>query len=162
MRRADLPRLLVAAIVIVAASFALLRLYVIPSRDNKIMRDVEERMAVVRSVDATRALPLARANLADLDRAARSRTLDPQWYLYCGANCELLDRWQDAADAYTRALAIDQRPELYFSRGLVLLHLGRIDDATADMVTAVRFNPFLLDQIGGDLRARVAAEAGRS
>ena len=50
--------------------------------------------------------------------------------------------------------------ELYFSRGLVMLHLGRIDQAAEDMITAVRFNPFLIDQIGGELRARVAAEAG--
>ena len=116
--------------------------------------------AIVQSVDPARAVPLARANLADLDRIARSRRLDPAWYMFYGANCEILERWQDAADAYTRALAIDQRPEIYFSRGLVMLHLGRIDQAAADMITAVRFNPFLIDQIGGELRARVAAEAG--
>ena len=41
-----------------------------------------------------------------------------------------------------------------------MLHLGRVDQATADMVRAVRFNPFFIDQISGELRARVAAEAG--
>jgi len=133
---------------------------VIPFRDNMVMREIEERMNVAQSVDSVRAVPLARANLDDLDRVARSRRLDPAWYMFYGANCEILDRWQDAADVYTRALAIDQRPELYFSRGLVMLHLGRIDQAAQDMITAVRFNPFLLDQIGGELRARVAAGAG--
>jgi tetratricopeptide (TPR) repeat protein len=152
----------VHVVVIIAACFAIHRLCVIPFRDNRTMREVEERMAVVQSVDPVRAQPLARANLADLDRVARSRRLDAAWYLFYGANCEILERWQDAADAYTRALAIDQRPELYFSRGLVMLHLGRIDQAAEDMITAVRFNPFLLDQIGGELRARVAAGAGLS
>jgi tetratricopeptide (TPR) repeat protein len=160
MRRADALRFVAGVVVFVAAGFAIHRLCVIPFRDNMVMRDVEERMSIAQSVDPVRAVPLARANLDDLDRVARSRRLDPAWYMFYGANCEILDRWQDAADAYTRALAIDQRPELYFSRGLVMLHLGRIDQAAQDMITAVRFNPFLIDQIGGELRARVAAGAG--
>ena len=154
--------LALGVIVIVAAAFAIHRLCVIPFRDHVVMREVEERMSVVESVDPVRAVPLARANLADLDRVARSRRLDPAWYMFYGANCEILERWQDAANAYTRALAIDQRPEIYFSRGLVMLHLGRIDRAAEDMITAVKFNPFLIDQIGGELRARVAAGAGLS
>ncbi|HEU4888290.1 MAG TPA: hypothetical protein VFV49_10410 [Thermoanaerobaculia bacterium] len=160
MRRADVGRVVLAIVVIAAAGFAVHRLCAIPFRDNLVMRDVEERMAIVENVDSFRAMSLARLNLADLDRVARSRRLDPAWYMFYGANCEILDRWQDAANAYTRALAIDQRPEIYFSRGLVRLHLGQIDQAAADMIRAVRFNPFFIDQLSGDLRARVAAEAG--
>ena len=154
--------LILRVVVIVAAGFAIHRLCVIPFRDNVVMREVEERMSIVESRDPVRAVPLARANLADLNRVARSRRLDPTWYMFYGANCEILERWQDAANAYTRALAIDQRPEIYFSRGLVMLHLGRIDRAAEDMITAVKFNPFLIDQIGGELRARVATGAGLS
>ena len=44
--------------------------------------------------------------------------------------------------------------------GQMKKHLGQIDKATADMVRAVRFNPFLIDQVSGELRTRVAAEAG--
>jgi len=160
MRRPDIRRVILASVVIVAAGFAVHRLCVIPFRDNLVMRDVEARMAIVENVDSFRAVSLARLNLGDLDRVARSRRLDPAWYLFYGANCEILERWQDASNAYTRALAIDQRPELYFNRGLVMLRLGRIDQATADMTRAVRFNPFFIDQISGELRARVAAEAG--
>jgi tetratricopeptide (TPR) repeat protein len=162
MRRINVRRVMLAVVVIAAAGFAIHRLCAIPFRDNLVMRDVEERMRIVETVDHLRAMPLARQNLADLDRMARSRRLDPAWYMFYGANCEILDRWQDAADAYTSALAIDQRPELYFSRGLVMLHLGQMDQAAADMVTAVRFNPSLIDQISGELRARVAAGAGLS
>lgn len=159
-RRANAWRAGFAVVVMATAGLAVHRLCVIPFRDNLVMRDVEERMAVVENVDSLRAVTLARLNLADLDRVARSRRLDPAWYMFYGANCEILERWQDAANAYTRALAIDQRPEIYFSRGLVMLHLGRIDQAAADMIRAVRFNPFFIDQISGELRARVAAEAG--
>lgn len=157
-----MKRLTLYAIVFVAAAFTVHRLCVIPFRDNMVMREVDERMRIADSVDSQRALPLARLNLADLDRVASSRRLDPAWYMFYGANCEILERWQDAANAYTGALAIDQRPEIYLSRGLVFLHLGDLDRAAQDMITAVRFNPLLLDQIGGELRARVAAEAGLS
>ena len=132
----------------------------IPYRDNLLMRELERRSQTADSVDPATAAPLAHANLADFARIARSYRLDPQWYMLYGANCELLERWPEAADSYTRALTIDQRPEIYFSRGLLLLHLGQVDRATADMVTAVRFNPFLIDGIDGDLRARVASAAG--
>jgi tetratricopeptide (TPR) repeat protein len=165
MRRADGRQAVVrqaalAIVMMAAAGFAVHRLCVIPFRDNLVMRDVEQRMALVENVDSYQAMSLARLNLADLDRVAHSRRLDPAWYLFYGANCEILDRWQDAANAYTRALAIDQRPEIYFNRGLVMLHLGQIDQAAADIVRAVRFNAFFIDQISGELRTRVAAEAG--
>jgi putative inorganic carbon (HCO3(-)) transporter len=153
-------RLVLATIATAAAFIGIVRLCVIPFRDNLIMRDLERRSATADSVDPAAAAPLAHANLADFARIARSHRLDPQWYMLYGANCELLERWPEAADSYTRALTIDQRPEIYFSRGLVLLHLGQVDRATADMVTAVRFNPFLIDGIDGDLRARVASAAG--
>ena len=162
MRRTSVLRVVFALVVIAAAGFAVHRRCPIPFRDNLVMRDVEERMRIVENVDSLQAMSLARLNLADLDRVARSRRLDPAWYMLYGANCEILDRWQDAANAYTNALAIDQRPEIYFSRGLVMLHLGRIDQAATDMSRAVRFNPFFIDQIDGELRARVAAEAGLS
>ena len=155
-----MKRLVLYAVVIIAAGLGIDHLCVTPFRDDMVMGEIAERMRLAESVDSQRALPLARRNLADLDRVSRSRRLDPAWYMFYGANCEILERWQDAANVYTEALAIDQRPELYFSRGLVFLHLGQIDRAAEDMITAVRFNPMLIDDVGGDLRARVAAEAG--
>lgn len=160
MRRVDLRHVLVAVVVLTGAAVAIHRLCVIPFRANVVMRDVEKRMGVVESAGSFRASSLAHQNLVDLERVARSGRLDPAWYMFFGANCELLERWQDAADAYTDALAIAQRPEIYFSRGLVRLRLAQIDAARADMVTAVRFNPFFVEKLDGELRTRVAAEAG--
>lgn len=160
MRRVDPRQAVLAIVVMAAAGFAVHHLCVIPLRDDLLMREIGQRMAIVENVDSYQAMSRAHLNLADLDRVARSRRLDPAWYLYYGANCEALHRWQAAANAYTRALDIDQRPEIYFNRGLVMLQLGQVDQATADMVRAVRFNPFFIDQISGELRTRVAAEAG--
>lgn len=160
MRRVDLRRVLVSAVVLAGAAAGIHQLCVIPFRANLVMHDVEKRMAAVESAGLFRPSSLAHQNLTDLERVARSGRLDPAWYMFYGANCEALERWQDAAGAYTDALAIAQRPEIYFSRGLVRLHLGQIEPATADMVTAVRFNPFFVERLDGELRTRVAAEAG--
>lgn len=162
MRRLNVRRAILALVLIAIAGYGIHRLCVIPYRANLVMREVEERMSVVDNVDSFRAMSLARLNLADLDRIEHTRRNDPAWYMFYGANLEVLDRWQDAATVYTNALAIDQRPEIYYSRGLAMLHLGKIEQAEADMITAVRFNEFFLYQIDGELRTRVAAGAGRS
>jgi tetratricopeptide (TPR) repeat protein len=150
-----------AVLAFVAASIGVHCLCIVPFRDNLVMREVEERTILAENTtDPVRVALLARTNLADLEHIARSRRLDPAWYVFTARNAEALGRRADAADAYTRALAIDQRPEIYFARGLLMLQLGRTDAAASDMITAVRFNPQFLDQLEGDLRARVAAKAG--
>jgi tetratricopeptide (TPR) repeat protein len=122
--------------------------------------EVERRSNLAESVEPQRAAILARDNLRDLDHIASARRLEVSWYMLYAANCTLMDRWRDALDTYTRALGIDRRPEIYFNRGLAHLHLGESDAAVADMATAARFNPFLLERLDGDLRARVTAAAG--
>jgi hypothetical protein len=47
------------------------------------------------------------------------------------------------------------------NRGLVMLHMGAADAAVADLATAARFDPNIIDQLEGELRARVAAAARR-
>ncbi|HEV7765230.1 MAG TPA: O-antigen ligase family protein [Thermoanaerobaculia bacterium] len=151
---------IVGIILIVASAFAIYHLCVIPFRDNITLREIEERLSVAQSLDPGRAASLARKNLDELRGIEQSQKLSPVWYTLYGANCEMLELWQEAADIYTRALVIDQRPELYLYRGLAMLHLGDIEHARADMITAVRFNPIILDQITGELRTSVAAAAG--
>lgn len=145
---------------VVAACIAIHFLCVVPYRGNLVLREVMQRSTLAQRVDAQRAAIIARSNLDDLDRIARGRRLDPAWYMLYGANLEILDRLPEAADAYTRALRIDDRPELYVNRAMVYVHLGRTDAAAADLAKAARFNPFVLHQLEGDLRARVAAAAG--
>jgi tetratricopeptide (TPR) repeat protein len=103
---------------------------------------------------------MARENLRDLDRIVSARRVDVSWYVLYGSNCMLMGRWREAVDVYTRALRVDQRPEIYFDRALARLQLGEIDAAVADLATAARFNPFLVEQLDGELRVRVTAAAG--
>lgn len=151
---------LVRAAAVLAACLGIYWLAVVPLRSNLVLREVEQHTVTARMVDTKRAAVLARMNLDELQRTATGGRLDPSWYLLRGANCELLERWQEAADAYTQALRIDDRPEIYFNRGLVMLRLGRIDAAVGDLTKAARFDPDVLKQIDGETRRRVAAEAG--
>lgn len=152
--------MLVRAAAVVAAWFAFDYVCVQRFRGDMVLGDVYQRSVMSESRDPQQAAAPARRNLADLDRVARSCRLDPTWYLLYAANCETLERWREASDAYTRALRIDDRPEIYFERGLVMLRLGQMDAAVADLATAARFNPNVLNGIDGELRARVAAAAG--
>jgi O-antigen ligase len=145
---------------IVAAGLAIDQLCIAPYRGNLILREVAARSLHAQSLDDRHAIDIAHTNLHDLDEAASGRRLDPAWYLLYGTNCEILERWNDAVTAYTNALRIDDRPEIYVNRGLVHLRLGQTDLAVSDLATAARFDPSVLDQLDGELRARVAAAAG--
>src|SRR5882724_9663002 len=136
--------------VIVAAVFGIDRLCIVPYRGNLELRQIEQQTRLEQSLEPPRATALAHKNLHALGEAASGRKLDPAWYLLYGANCEVLGRWTDAADAYTQALRIDDRPEIYVNRGLVMLHLGRTDLAVSDLTTAARFDPTVLDQLDGE------------
>lgn len=145
---------------LIAAVVGIQQLCIAPYRGNLALGAVEWRSSHDDASTVPRAIALAHKNLNDLRAAERSRRLDPNWYLLYGANCELLGRWSEAADAYTRALLIDDRPEIYVSRGMARLHLGLIPEAEADLATAARFNPNVLNDLDGELRQHVAAAAG--
>jgi tetratricopeptide (TPR) repeat protein len=149
--------LLVRVAAFVVACFGIDRLCIEPFRANFILREVALRSMAAQSLDARRAKELAHQNLSALIDTARAGKLDPAWYMLYGTNCEILGRWNEAAETYTNALRIDDRPEIYENRGLVMLQLGKPDRAVSDLATAVRFDPLILDQIEGELRVRVAA-----
>src|ERR1043165_5440962 len=133
MRRSLFILARVAAVV--AAAFAIDRLCVRPYRGAAVETEVQQRSTIAEAVDHQRAVILVRENLHDLNRVAPDRRLAPSWYMLYGGNLELVDRWREATDVYTRALAIDHRPEIYFNRGLGLLRLGQLDAAIAAMHT---------------------------
>jgi len=151
---------MVRAGAVVAACAAIYFLCVVPYRANVTMQALMQRSMLAQKVDTQRAVIVARSNLADLDRIARARRLDAAWYMLYGSNLEILDRLPQAVDAYTAALRIDDRPEIYVNRALANLHLGRTDAAVADLAIAARFNPEILKYIDSELRPRVAAAAG--
>jgi len=150
----------VRAAAVVGAFLAMRALCVEPYRANLTMSAIEQRTQHAQGLDPVHAAPVARINLEDLSRIATPQRLDPNWYMLDAANCEIVGRLPEAAEMYSRALRIDQRPELYVNRGTVLLQLGRFDAAVADLATAARFNPDVLYELSGDVRTRVAAAAG--
>src|SRR5262245_15794290 len=153
-------RLSLRALAAAAAAVAVYVVCVVPYRANLALREVSDRSAVALTADRPTAAILARNNIDVLQGVAMARRLDPSWYMLYAGNCEMLDRLPAAADAYTRALRIDDRPELYEHRAMVLIRLGRTDDAIADLTKAARFDPNVLEHLDGDLRARVTAAAG--
>jgi len=151
---------LVRAAAVLAAGLGIYRLGVVPLRSNLVVQEVAQRTATAQSLDVQHAAALARTNLEELQRAAAGSRLDPSWYLLRGVNFEILERFQEAADAYTQALRIDDRPEIYVNRGLVMMRIGRMDAAVRDLATAARFDPNVLNRIDGETRMRVAQAAG--
>ena len=147
------------AVAVIGAAAALRTLCVAPYRANLVLETVDRRTTYAETLDQASAAPLARRNLDDLTLIETPERLDPDWYLLYGANCEALGRKEDAAEIYSRALRIDQRPEIYVNRGMVMLQLGRMDAAVSDLAVAARFKPDVLYDLNGDLRARVAAAA---
>jgi|SRR5438270_7590961 len=150
-------RIAIRAAAIAFAAVAGYYLCVVPYRANLTLATITQRTLYAQNVDSIAAAQVARTNLHDLTEIRTPEKLNPTWYLLYGTNCEILGLKTDAADSYSRALEIDQRPEIYFNRAMILLQLGRVDDAVADLATAARFNPFVIYQLNGDLRDRVAA-----
>ena len=149
----------IRAVVLAGAAVATYALVVLPYRANLDLEQIRRRTLSAEAVDASTAAPVARTNLNDLARIEVAERLNPSWYLLYGSNCEILGRLADANAVYSRALLIDQRPEIYFKRGLVMLQLGRMDAAVSDLATAARFNPNVIYDLDGDLRSRVSAAA---
>ena len=153
-------RLSLRAIALVAAIVAIDLVCVVPWRGNLALREISDRSAMALTSEPQTAAVVARDDLDRLDRVARARRLDPDWYMLYAGNCEVLGRLPAAIDAYTRALRIDDRPEFYENRAMILLRLGRNDEAMADLVKAARFDPTVLERLDGEVRVRVTAAAG--
>lgn len=148
------------AVAVVGAALGIYYSFVLPYRANLVIAAVEQRTMRAQTLDRYGAAVAARANLDDLTASEFPARLNPGWYLLYGANCELLVRLDDAAAVYSRALHIDQRPEIYVNLGLVMLELGRTEEGIHDLVIAARFKPDILDTLNGDVALRVAAAAG--
>jgi len=146
---------MVRIIAIAIACIAIDRLCVEPYQGNLMLTRVDQQTAEMEKYDPRIEVAMAHGNLRDLDQVERSHRLDPQWYLLDAANWEALGEWDRAAEAYTRALRVDDRPEIYFRRGSVMVQMGRVDAALPDLVRAARFDVRYAEQLDGNLRLRV-------
>lgn len=68
-------------------------------------------------------------------------------YMIAAANYQILDEYDAAAALYIRALAYDQRPELFLQLGLMQWNLHQFQAGYANLATAAEFNPELMAEV---------------
>jgi tetratricopeptide (TPR) repeat protein len=161
----DSPILRIAcrvAVTVVAAA-ALYRYSFEPIYANRALKDIELRTrgALVAAMSEDRAVMTARDNLERLARFEPRCLLAVEYHMLWAANDRILHRTDDALAHYTLALAMEHRPEIYFERGLTYLEKGDVDEATADVARAARFNPNYIPEVTGQLQQRVLAVLAR-
>lgn len=98
-------------------------------------------------VNSYRLALLVRGNLTDLRRLEGPCRTNAYLYTLEAENEYLIGRKEASIDALRRALAVDQRPEIYAAIGATLFELGRVDEAVESYVIAARFNALILEQI---------------
>jgi tetratricopeptide (TPR) repeat protein len=133
---------------------------ILPFLCNRQIRIIRRRTEAAMNFPTIRAAVVARENIERMNRVIGGCSTDVNAQLLFAANAELIGDKQGNLDHLDAALRIDQRPELYYDRGMAKLALGQVDAAVEDLGTAVRFNPTLVDDISGELRGRVVHAAG--
>jgi tetratricopeptide (TPR) repeat protein len=160
MRRSIAIASRAAAVLLFAG--AVYRLCVLPVRASHVLRVVDARthFALERSSDE-KAMKLAEGNLERLHEVAPGCALDVDYFLLSAINHGIVHRPQEALQDLDRGQRVEDRPEIYFNRGMILFEAGQIDAAVNSFAIAARFNPLLLDNLQGELRTRVATAAAK-
>jgi tetratricopeptide (TPR) repeat protein len=141
----------------VAAAAALYRYAWLPAYADHVLKSVTTRSEAALQMSGNQAVFAARDNLERLQAIAAACRLSVAFHLVYAVNARILGRNDDAIEHYTAALAVDQRPEIYFDRGTTYLDEKKLDAAIADVAMAVRFNPVYLESVDAEMRERVTA-----
>lgn len=152
----------VASFILLAIAWATLnRVVIVPWHVNVAKKSIERNtMGLITSGNARGAVSVILRNLEQLETFIDLTPQDVELYMLRGANLRLLNRTKDAIDTYSAALEYDQRPEIYFNLGLVLLEAGRESEAVDNLTVAVRFRSDYLKLIDNPgIRAIVAGKA---
>lgn len=154
--RSSLLRSAVRVITVAAAAVAIYYYAVLPWRADHVLRTVEERTADTESLDGVRAAITARNNIDMLNAIAPACRTNASFYMLYAFNLRVLHDLDGAIEQYTNALKYaDHRPEIYFARGTTWLEKKDVDQATNDLIRAVRFNPYMIGELSGELHDRV-------
>lgn len=143
---------------LIAGAFALYYLCVRPLHCLRTLRAVEERTALALTSDNFRAVRIANENILRLKAVRTGCRTSATFYVLLGVNENLLGREPEAIADFRRALEVDDRPEIYYNIGMAALSQGRLDEAVRELATAVEFQPYMVDSLSGELRARVETE----
>jgi tetratricopeptide (TPR) repeat protein len=132
-------RLLLLAAPAMLCIWALVTFAYRPMKCNRALADLQGRTNLASETgDTYRATLLARQNLTELLRLEKCCRTIVNLYVLEANNSDVLGRKEDAVVALRRALTVDQRPEIYFNIGTLLVELGRMDEAVDNYVTAAR------------------------
>ena len=146
--------------VLLVAGLALHQYSWLPYRANHVLFEVEQRGEAAEAADPLKGMPIARTNIAMLESVEQGCRTNVNYHMLYAANARVLRRPDLALQHYDAALALDMRPEILMQRGLIELETGHVDTAFADFVRAVRFNPGMIEQLGGQYREQVWHKAG--
>ena len=150
-------------VAVVVTALLIERFCVIPFRCMHMIKVVEQRTeTAMNRLDHLAAQGVARENLQLLDEVASGCRTDADLHLLLAFNDKLLGRQEEALQHLNDAISIDDRPEFYFDRGLMLIDLGRIDEAARELAIAVRFNPDLVDRLDGEMKDIVLREVQKA
>lgn len=147
---------------VVAGAIGIYWLCVLPYVANQTLYRVDGRSRVAITAEPQRAVRLARGSIDELRHIQSYQKDEPAYYMLLALNLRIQQRNEEAIEAYDGALRYDQRPEIYYERGLTLLEAGRQAEAIRDLVTACRFDATLLDTLDPSIRAVVAEQVRRA
>lgn len=130
-------------------------------RCAEMLRRVETQIPMLEKLSADRAARPATNTLNRLEALAPCCQPDADLHIALASLDNIVGRRDRALQHLDDALRVEDRPEIYFDKGLTLLDLGRINAAVAQFAVACEFNMRLLELLEGDLRVRVGEEAIR-
>jgi tetratricopeptide (TPR) repeat protein len=133
---------LIRIAVLALAAFALQRFVLLPWHANHELDAVERNTEVAAAKRGAEREIMARDNIERLDRVAAGARSNVDYYILAAENARIAGDAQLSVDRYTAALTVDQRPEIYFGRGMMRFEgLNDLDGAIADLTKAVEFAP---------------------
>jgi len=142
---------------IAAAALAAHHYAWMPEHADHVVKTVTVRTQAALQMNGDRAKVIARENLDLLQPVADTCRLSVDYHLVYAVNARILGINDEAIAHYTAALKADNRPEIYFDRGVTYLEVGNLDAATPDIALAARFDPAYLEEVDAGMQARVAA-----
>jgi tetratricopeptide (TPR) repeat protein len=151
----------VRVIAVAAGVWGIYSACVLPFGCNREIGVLTQRSMAADAAPQPRSSEMADANLTRLRPLLETCGRNVNVYLLAASNAAIANRQEDAIALLTRALAVEERPEIYFARGESELALRRVADAERDFTTAADFNPAFADSLQGELRARVLAAVER-
>jgi tetratricopeptide (TPR) repeat protein len=140
-----MARRVLSALAFAAALAGIYAWCVVPYHCNVAKRPLVGRTTAIaneRVSDVARAY--AREALVKLRPLQRACPRDIDLLMLEATNLAVMQHSDEAIAKYRDALAVEQRPEIYFELANVEYSAGHADDAVRDGALAVRFRPFLI------------------